>query len=75
MVVAVDTGDSFRASPPERLFLAGYEQPNPNAATPTYDVAQDGRFLMMKTDDGQASAQLILVQNWTQELLERVPVP
>ena len=45
----------------------------------TYDVAPDGRFLVVKEDsttspaDG-AEAQIILVENWFQELTERVPV-
>ena len=46
----------------------------------TYDVAPDGRFLMIKadaaTEDASApQAQIILIQNWFQELTERVPIP
>lgn len=45
-----------------------------------FDVAQDGRFLMIKeptaTEGASISqAQIILIQNWFQELTERVPVP
>ena len=43
----------------------------------TYDVAPDGRFLMIKapTDDGSAPAeQIILVENWFEELKRLVPV-
>ena len=52
-------------------------------AGPTYDVAPDAqRFLMLKlgargdADDPFAGlSQIHFVLNWTQELLERVPVP
>ena len=44
-----------------------------------YDVSPDGRkFLVIKEDASLADAtdgpDIIVVQNWTQELLERVPV-
>ena len=76
MAVAVETGETFRPSEPEPLFAERYELPLPNSAAANYDVAEDGRFLMMKgasTDDGQASAQLVLVQNWFEELKRLVP--
>ena len=77
MVVAVEQDEAFLASPPEPLFAGPYVLPLPNSAAPNYDVARDGRFLMMKnapTDEGQASAQLVLVQNWFEELKRLVPV-
>ena len=42
-----------------------------------YDVAEDGRLLLLKLAPSpeRAPEQVIVVQNWTQELLERVPVP
>ena len=45
-----------------------------------HHVAPDGRFLMMKDaaadgSDGQMPTQVVLVLNWHQELLERIPVP
>ena len=42
-----------------------------------YDVARDGRLLLMKTTTSaeRPPEQVIVAQNWTQELLERVPVP
>ena len=42
-------------------------------ATPGYDVAADGRFLMVE-EDPDNSVRVILVQNWFEELKERVPV-
>ena len=45
-----------------------------------YQAAPDGRFLMLRSGDAtltdnQNLTQVVLVQNWHQELLERVPVP
>ena len=75
MVVAVESGESFRALPPQLLFVGDYAQPNPNGSTAQYDVSQDGRFLMMKTtDEGPPSDQLVLVQNWFEELKRLVPI-
>ena len=44
-----------------------------------YDVAPDGRFLMMKTTGAETSDsdipnQVVLVQNWLEELKRLVPV-
>ena len=42
-----------------------------------YDVARDGRFLMVKdvtpTDPASARKHLVLVQNWFEELKRLVP--
>ena len=41
-----------------------------------YDVSPDGRFVMVKSGDSLDSRHRInVIQNWTQYLLERVPVP
>ena len=45
-----------------------------------YDISPDGqRFLMIKedasTDSGAPAAQLVVVNNWFQELQELVPIP
>ena len=77
MAVPVDTEPIFNAGDPEVLF----EQPYYSfRGSRTYDVASDGRFLMIKegttTDDGSApTAQIILVENWFEELKARVPIP
>ena len=42
-----------------------------------YDVTSDGeRFLMMALDENEnaSTIELVAVHNWTQELLERVPL-
>ena len=66
---------------PELLF-DGQEYVSYNGGAPIaiYDVSEDGqRFLMEQDADTEGSSafqsQIILVQNWHQELLERVPLP
>ena len=72
MVVPIDTEPTFSPGNPDVLFdaadfvLAGF----PGRA---YDISPDGRFLMVKEPAG-SSADIILVLNWLEELLERVPV-
>ena len=74
MVVPVETDPTFSAGAPEVLFEQQYYL---DRARRTYDLAPDGRFLMVKeaTDDDAADApQLILVQNWHEELKRLVPI-
>ena len=52
----------------DRVYFSGATPSNPRM----YDVARDGRFLMLK--DEETANQIVLVQNWSQELTERVPV-
>jgi len=68
MMMAVDvvTTPTFAAGWPKRLFEGSYLQ--------YYDVARDGRFLMIK-DEPEPLTHLILVQNWLEELKRRVPTP
>ena len=81
MVVPVlETEPTFRAGDAEVLFETQYYFFF--FSTRTYDLDPDGRrFLMVKegapTDDPDASVrtQIILVENWFEELLERVPIP
>jgi Tol biopolymer transport system component len=74
--VAVKSGTTLEAGRPQPLFDAGMvpvvvgDQP--------YDVALDGRFLIMRNegdDAGSSSTQpmLVLVQNWFEELKRLVP--
>jgi serine/threonine-protein kinase len=79
MSVRVGSGDTWSATTPEKLFdatayfIGGTGNPFFN-----YDVAKDGRFLMMKpiagaTTEGNTTANLVVVQNWTEELKRLVP--
>ena len=70
-------GDGLSRGTPEVLFPS--ETYSVGDQGRTYDVAPDGeRFLMIKRTPADAPTedpQIIIVENWTQELLERVPLP
>ena len=75
MVVPVETDPSFTAGNPEVIV----EGPYRIGAGRTYDIAPDGqRFLFitrgLALSEGQSRPQLIFVENWLQELTERVPI-
>ena len=78
MAVAVETGESFRQSSPELLFMGRYDRDASGAgAVPNYDVSSDGQqFLMLKAPEtsDRADTEVILVQNWFEELKRLVPV-
>ncbi len=75
MSVSIDSESGLRPRP-EVVFEGTYLPPFSGARN--YDVAPDGRFLMVKTGDETGEApppQITVVLNWHQELLERVPIP
>jgi eukaryotic-like serine/threonine-protein kinase len=71
MAVAVSSNTTFTFNTPEFLFESPYrtlDQP------PSYDVAGDGRFVMIKANEGERKPpQIVVVQNWHQELKRLVP--
>ncbi len=78
MRVAVEGGTTFTADTSTRLFHGPYFWGSSTGNFRTYDVSPDGqRFLMIKeaaaTDDESSAPQLILVQNWFEELKRLVP--
>ena len=80
MVAQVDTEPTFSSRTPESLFdLSGFNLP---VGGRNFDLAPDGdRFIFLQsgltaeTGDDEAFNGLIFVENWHQELLERVPLP
>ncbi len=80
MVVAVETGQTFSAEAPSPLFVATYARDTYAGigGNPNYDLSPDGaQFIFVEQDSptGVAGiAQINVVLNWHQELLERVPV-
>jgi eukaryotic-like serine/threonine-protein kinase len=61
MSVVVDTKSGFNFKPAVSLFESRYlrsDQP------PSYDVAPDGRFLMIKSAEGQTGSPITVVLNW-----------
>jgi serine/threonine-protein kinase len=80
MSVKTERGPTWAAGAPTRVFAGRYfadDSPGGPGQGRTYDVAPDGRFLMLKDagpSDGDApGARLIVVQNFTEELKRLVP--
>jgi hypothetical protein len=73
MAVAVKTDDAFSFGAPAQLFTGRYLTiPGPGARS--YDVARDGRFLMILPGDESTAAaprSIVVVQNFGEELKER----
>jgi len=73
MVVSVTLKPTFSASAPRLLFEGRY---GASAGIRAYDVTADGRrFLMVQQKERPpvAAADMVLVQNWLEELKARVP--
>lgn len=76
MAVEVQTEPVFRAGTPRVLFEAAYGHPPPTFQPGIgYDVAPDRKhFLMVKpVEEEPSSPQLQVVENWFEELKQRVP--
>jgi serine/threonine-protein kinase len=80
MRVRVAAGTTWSAGPPEKLFDASpYFWGGTGNPYFMYDIARDGRFLLVKLpttskSDTQGVDNLIVVQHWTEELKRLVPV-
>ena len=71
MMAAVDAGPQLTFTPPVGLFRAPFIQ---GGQPPTYDVAPDGRFLIVRPTADQGATNLVVAINWFEELRQRVPV-
>jgi eukaryotic-like serine/threonine-protein kinase len=72
MRVDVAPGAAFRISSPERLFSTTPYTSIP--AVPAFDVSPDGKqFLMLRETSPSERNELIVVQNWVQEMRARSP--
>jgi len=70
----VDTKHGFAAGKPRLLFEGSYVVGGLDVGGLDYDVAPDGRFLMIKpSQEEQAPPRLNVVLNWVEELTRRVP--
>ena len=74
--VELKPGPGFSVGEPRVLFSASQYQVGGNAGTinaGVFDVSPDGRrFLMIRTVTGPSETELVLVQNWFEELKARV---
>jgi serine/threonine-protein kinase len=78
MSVPVGGGTPLTIGPPARVFDGSFVWVLPTYAGRQYDVSSDGqRFLVMKPSSSQDQADvptsITIVQNWTEELKQRVP--
>jgi hypothetical protein len=76
--VAVEPGRKWIAGMPTMVLKGPYFGGVGNSSPRTYDVSPDGqRFLMLKQtanpDQSAGPARIVVVQNWQEELKQRVP--
>ena len=69
--IPITPGATFSAGESHELFTGQYAQTSWDTG---YDVGIDGRFLMMKPVGTPPRDQIIIVQNWIEELKRLVPV-
>jgi len=73
MAVDIELGKMLKAGRPRMLFEGPYQ---PTLLGRMYDVANDGRrFLMMHPEEVKEApiTHIVLIQNWFEELAQRVP--
>ena len=71
--VNVDTDTGFRPGVPRLLFEAPYISDFIDQGNPNYDVSLDGEQFLMVRGNADAALQLVVVQNWFEELKRLVP--
>jgi Tol biopolymer transport system component len=73
MAVTIDAQPGFRPGQPKTLFAGEYASPTSGRAS--YDISLDGeRFLMIKNVvGGEERREIVVVENWFEELKQRVP--
>jgi len=75
MAVAIgEKGDRLELGTPTLLFEGRFAVAALSSGDAWYDVSPDGRrFLMLKTEDAPGTTNIIIVQNWINELKRLVP--
>jgi serine/threonine-protein kinase len=69
MSVAIALGAGFSFGRPRKLFSAAPYTPIP--PVPAFDVSHDGRFLLLRETTPTERNELIIVQNWVEEMKAR----
>ena len=69
MAAKVAAGSAWRASPPVELFRGPYA--SDMYGDQSYDVAPDGRFLMLRFS-GESPLQIRVIRNWAAELRRKL---
>jgi hypothetical protein len=70
----VSQAPDFRVEPPQVLFEGGFVYDDTDPGLRFFDVAPDGRFLMIEPTDTAKAASIIVVQHWDEELKRLVPI-
>ena len=72
MAASVAAGASLTVERPRVLFEGEIEEGGPY--TPNYDIAPDGRFLMIEPSRDQvpATSHLVVIDNWFTELRQKL---
>jgi serine/threonine-protein kinase len=72
MMAAINPGPQLSFKPPVTLFQTSFMRAG---QPPSYDVAPDGRFVLVRRGESQsAETNLIVEVNWLEELKRRVPI-
>ena len=76
MSVHVEREPSIQFGRPEALFQLSQSGWLDETGSREYDTTNDGRFVMVRTEgrSGGPVEELIVVQNWVEELRKRVPL-
>ena len=72
MAVEVELGERPVVGHPRELFRGVYQYESSRWA---YDVAADGRFIMIKAPYEDEAREIQVVLNWFEELESLVPLP
>jgi len=74
MAVAVKTGPKLELGAPRKLLGGAFG--GDSGTGPVFEVSNDGRrfALLLRHEDSKRSPELIVVQNWLEELKRLVPV-
>ena len=70
MSANVVSGDALRVEAPRALFTIAYDR---RAVSRTYDVAPDGRILVVRQESPAERSRAIIVENWFDELERLAP--
>lgn len=67
LAVSVDTSSAFATGEPQLLFTGPYYRTSLNRGH-TYDVTPDGQKFVMIRESDTAGSEIIVIQNWLEEL-------
>jgi Tol biopolymer transport system component len=70
MSASIFSGGALRVEAPRALFTIAYDR---RAVSRTYDVAPDGRILVVRQESPMERSRAVLVENWFDELSRLAP--